>query len=767
MQVDFDPSTNTSNILVLKDGAQLGTHAAPGQLLSSGRPWSLGQEWDSASPSDFFDGAMDEVYIFGSALGVFDLLILGQGGARTAIAGEAGTVFESYSRGAAWNQVFDQRAAGWERNFLTFHDEDWLGAGFTSNGTLMLAGVEDGSNRALLIENLRDGTDFDSPSFTTGGGSGESLRSVFGDNTGYAVGSQGVVYRSSGLSSWSPHGTLDVGPLNAGTRTTLLNYAAVGDGGTLVNRTSGNPVRRDAGLTSSNLRAIVYNDQLTESLHVVGDNGAYLTSTNLGDNWTLKADGLEGNNRGIAAIGTGADYEAWAVGGDAEIRFRPEDTPDGPFATFAPGELDFGFRLVGETKTLPLRIFNRGTSDLSLTGIAVSGAPFSIVQTGVPAVSPGDAVTVFVRYAPTAVSVSDLGELLLTTNEGGETFRVGLRGRSSARVWKPEPLGEGDVVRQVEFVNATRGFAISHSESEGSKIHFSSDGGTSWSTPFIVVDGGNNAIPAAGQRLELVSLDAVEGTQFGGDPFVLAGKLVDESNGGLIRGVVLRWAPELAPIAVKEFTPPAGSGAGFVDVRMLHESERGRIAAASENEVWQSDDNGASWRVASTRPPAGGTAPTAVLPIYNELAADNVRFSGLWLANGNAIYTKFWPNTSWFHISQTATVADPALVFHPGQVIREFDAVDDPTLNFQVDRGWLVGDSGLYRQIEPQRPGASPFYPAANAEVFGTTDLTGVSFHDELEGWIVGESKIFYSDDTGRSWALNYDARRTCRHSGQ
>ena len=48
------------------DGVQIGTNSASFTFASVTR-WSIGQEWDDATPSDFYVGAVDDARFFGQA----------------------------------------------------------------------------------------------------------------------------------------------------------------------------------------------------------------------------------------------------------------------------------------------------------------------------------------------------------------------------------------------------------------------------------------------------------------------------------------------------------------------------------------------------------------------------------------------------------------------------------------------------------------------------------------------------------------------------
>ena len=60
------------------DGTQVGTYAAAFALTSVTR-WSIGQEWDDSTPSDFYNGSVDDVRIYNKALSADEVKELTRG----------------------------------------------------------------------------------------------------------------------------------------------------------------------------------------------------------------------------------------------------------------------------------------------------------------------------------------------------------------------------------------------------------------------------------------------------------------------------------------------------------------------------------------------------------------------------------------------------------------------------------------------------------------------------------------------------------------
>src|SRR5690606_9511916 len=124
------------------------------------------------------------------------------------------------------------------------------------------------------------------------------------------------------------------------------SFVAVGTGGAIVSGDNTTPAVR-ASNTTANLRAVDYDADASPSYHVAGDGGVWLTSANRGVNWAAEGDKPGGNVRGIAVkrdpAGAAGDFHVWTVGETQRVQMRPSQPPSGPFVSFYPGKLDFGF----------------------------------------------------------------------------------------------------------------------------------------------------------------------------------------------------------------------------------------------------------------------------------------------------------------------------------------------------------------------------------------------------------------------------------------
>lgn len=808
----FNAISNLTTVRFYKNGSQLWTTNFTGTVPTAGsRIWGLGARYQSlSSRTSFFSGAMDELAFYGGTLSAAEIATLasGDGGLRLLMAGDEGTLLQSETLGRSWHKVFDLNPDGWRQRDGVYYDYDWKdvlvggsadkvvvgGTRRTTSGVVVNYGV-------IMVEDLYPGLPlvqgderYDEVPFTgsTVNGVDVQFNALVGTPSGskvYGFTHGGRVYQSASgnlTNDWSQHGTLDVNvPLHDASMVGTSSYLAVGDNGTVVRSASGaNPtvVSNVAALTARHLRGLSWIGSTASTVpevHVVGDGGVYLTSTDLGvNNWALVTDGLTGNNRAVVARESAGGYEAWVAGEEHRIQYRTAQPLANAFLTFHPGELDFGMLTVGGSRTLPLEIRNRGRRDLILNSLSVSGTGFTLVQGGISRVAPGDAMVVQVRFRPTNEIAYAQGSLAIVAVEGGSAvpFNVPLVGRASGLEWQPvtvvsagTPLS-GSVI-DLAFTTDTTGYALLPGA-----VMKTTDGGLTW----------NDVSPDSGSVLITLSFRSLEARRVGGvDVLYLAGSSFSRSGFPPTRGAVWRsgdggttWAGRTPPVAALSAHPPFG------DISVLHDDANVVVCVTSDPtgldaDVWQSTDAGVTW-TKKARPPdqvstssstnasfAGGRV------IVEEIVNGVVPASDGWTVvatEGAAIYSRAF-NGEWPYVTVfPSTTGEEALQFDPLLTIRALQFGRD-SLN-ALNSGWLVGAQGLYWRWVPVPPNRSPFAgtesewrPAANQEVFGRTDLEAISMVRytngpalKYAGWIVGGSKIFGSRDGGASWALDYDA---------
>ncbi|MEI7817387.1 MAG: choice-of-anchor D domain-containing protein, partial [Desulfuromonadales bacterium] len=102
-------------------------------------------------------------------------------------------------------------------------------------------------------------------------------------------------------------------------------------------------------------------------------------------------------------------------------------TGTGPKLSVSPSQLDFGSVGSNTERTLPLTLLNTGNSSLTINSLTEILAPFTVVTPGALPLQllPNTAVTVFVKYSPTAVG-SNLSSLVINSDSigGAQTIRM-------------------------------------------------------------------------------------------------------------------------------------------------------------------------------------------------------------------------------------------------------------------------------------------------------------------------------------------------------
>ncbi|MBS0658732.1 MAG: choice-of-anchor D domain-containing protein [Verrucomicrobia bacterium] len=780
----YDSGANTTTVTLyrgLEGGSSLdslGSNVFTGQVSTGGgKPWSLGQEWDGATTtSDHFNGFLDEVAFFDGALVSSERTALFRNnGERVVVAGAAGRVFQSYTGGDTWEQHPDLNAAGWRNQSKTVRAQEWNAAAIGSGGRLYLGGsVGAAGGRLLMVEGINAGADgtagtaddeFDDVAVTGGVSSPfPNLRGLTNSgNFMYAAGSDGVIFAQSvqlngasgDFAALSPNASPNA--LNAVASHSLFGGGiAVGSGGTIL-RTGASTV---ASGTTSALQSVVFNASVSPSYHAVGDGGAYLTSANNGANWQLVADGLSGDMKAVDVQlvpgGASSEYSVWAAGANQSIQYRPPISVAGPFLTYYPGRLDFGFVTVGESKTLEITIQNRGRTALQISALSFTGpasARYSLGSTVIDRIEPGDSATLPVRYRPTAVSAFDSAELLLTSNDATPGFRVPLEGRAAANDWKPVVLTNAGVavageVVQLAFTSASRGYALVQPTGlVSTELYRTNDGGANWTRSTFGSFGGNVRLTTlAVARSSASSLDVL-----------LAGGQVETTAGVFVKGLLLfsststssfstpAWS-DRTPLAAGDTSQPLRIAS--VALHRLFDASgvtNYQVAAAtagnsSTANVWYSTNTGSSWTLPVDRPSGynGGPVALQVTSVFTPVFAGNGARIELKIGNGN------WGTT-------------PTIV-SAGGTLRDIKFFANSALGADLSQGWAVGDGGAFLVWDPASSAASDWSPARDAEVFGTTNLAAVGFADLFEGWVVGESRAFFSLDQGLTWRLSYDA---------
>jgi hypothetical protein len=587
----------------------------------------------------------------------------------------------------------------------------------------------------------------------------ETIRGLVNARTGrmHAVTSLGRIFTgpATGTGAWSLHANFDhTSALNAidyfipSFGVNAGGYVAVGDDGLVVrSENNSDPQVMDHGTTTTRINGISYSGigpiaTPVPSFVAVGDNGLYMTSADNGQHWVAEEQTLTGNNYGVDlypfSAALPANYAVYVAGEQNRIQsLRSLPAPRTPFVTYYPGELNFGLLPLGESKTLPVKIRNRGKGPAVLSGMTLTpdGGPFSVVFGPTSAtLAPGEEITLQVRYRPAASSDFDLGRIFITTNESGADVNLPLQGRCEDGSWKPVAIStaglavDGEVVKIASTQVGTAAasvYAIVEAI-DRSRVFRSTNGGNAWTevTPPV----------SAGQFHRWRGVDA---TPIGAtDIVILAGELNNAS--GLVDGVVLVSTNSGTSWATR--TPADGTVIGFGGATILPDgTNTNNLAVCSTNslgdgDVWVSENSGTAW-AKKAKPPSSSFSGRGVR-FARSAKGPNVEFGALVSAiSGPSLYARDyageWPYNATNGISQ--------LNFGNTHDIRDFIFTNDtvPSTQFVLQNAYAVGDNGFYWYWERDTNQTSPFQddaawvPAANQEVFGATDLEGVFFTND------------------------------------
>jgi hypothetical protein len=177
--------------------------------------------------------------------------------------------------------------------------------------------------------------------------------------------------------------------------------------------------------------------------------------------------------------------------------------PNNPVLTVSTPTIDFGFVDFGQISNLSFTVQNTGTG--TLTGVATTSAPFSVVSGGNYSLAAGQSQSVFVRYTPGGLAAYDSGLVTLT---GGMGATSALVGRSAfglvfdaKKGFLSPPMGSIDSVNVYQNVLTT-------DPTQAGRAYYE----------FIVTNAGDYTItgkvdaPAASQYLTATINDSVLGT---------------------------------------------------------------------------------------------------------------------------------------------------------------------------------------------------------------------------------------------------------------
>jgi photosystem II stability/assembly factor-like uncharacterized protein len=641
LNAHYDSANDQTRIDLYRDGAKIWNNTlvfnGPIAPFGGGRPWALGQKWFNSTASDPFRGEIDEVCFFGRTLGTSEITALanGESGQTILVAGAAGTILRSATRGRSWQRIDDPSFSYVPDNFYTLpYWRNWSQAVMTGDGHILAAGVKrylksnvNPDTPSLMLEDHYLGNRFGVIQLMNGE-NGERLTALtprlglgISGEVYYAATSSGRIFSSAnGLTgTWPQHGSLnlsgslhDIDGYSANNYGTVPDYIAVGDGGAIIQSSNnGDPALVNHDLTTETLRSISHTRfglfPPNFTFHVVGDNGIYLRGTSSGSGtptWTLVSNGLTGNNRGVDAIA--ASPSRVVVVGE-ENRIQKWQSGGGGMLAFYPGELDFGSLPPGGSRTLPLHLRNGGAAPVQVSSIAVSGSAFSLAQSAIDTLAPGESATLQVRYKPAAVSAFDYGEVRFTV--GGDTMRASLLGHCENSEWKPVPihLPASNIAMDGEVLD----LAIAGSGADAT-LYALMDSPTG--SKVLKLDGAapdgkwaQMALPNPGKTrgYQIKSLDAIRDS--GSDIVAISGTLLE--GGTAIGGALLVTGNGGASWQNKK--PAASDSSEFQDVRLTATASGTQIEVASKESSdeftrkWTADLATTKWTSSAMTPQIG------------------------------------------------------------------------------------------------------------------------------------------------------------------
>jgi hypothetical protein len=283
-------------------------------------------------------------------------------------------------------------------------------------------------------------------------------------------------------------------------------------------------------------------------------------------------------------------------------------------------------------------------------------------------------------------------------------------------------------------------------------LYRTKDGGASW--------GQIGAFPALGGTLKLNALAASDSV-FG--PFVLVGGFLEGPNRGIVlQGILsdelLPGEPPGGETRLQESwteKSPGGTTQALpvisLDVRDVPNGSPVAIASTggANATVWRSTSGaGITWTTTTNRPSATFIGGPVRMLLFDERDS---RTANMVAASSNELFLAFASASSW-------PTSSKKLSAFAGSSFTAMDSKPSGTGDF-ADVSWIVGTNGLFFKLKGDAvTGQESVVPASDAEVFGVTNLTGVSFGNASNGYVCGESRIFASGDGGDSWRLSFDA---------
>ena len=625
-------------------------------------------------------------------------VVFNSDGSNGWIAGDAGTVFETEDGGLSWQVVTDTDV---QDPALSWKDA----AVYGSRERLILVGEDSRDGRAALTYQ-NSNTSF--RQFNVSG-----LQGLYGVSAHSkwicAVGSNGLlVYSFNGGISWNESLITGANALRFNDVSIDENGSAVAvSGGGMVyhsNLVGANWTRINDTGTFQNLYAT---ERIGEEVWVSGESGVLIHSTDGGLSWTS-----ETVNKGTSLFAVATrDGQVWASGRRGEIHHRPQALPTTPRLLMSSDRLDFGVSLPGRVSSQSITLQNAGPNNMTFNASKLTGdAEFSVQGADLEMLAPGQTARIRVLFSPAEPGIKTGSIVLQPVGDLVSSFEITLQGESAGSSWSVTGSPSEEHILDIQFLDERLGFAIDKDE-----VYRTENGGDTWTAL--------NANPP-GILKGINFLNALTGFAYGGN-VRNSSNFIRTTDGGktwrtLNTGVSHPITDVVAPIKGNSrilFAMTASYMNGF-----------NRVFAV----ILKSTNGGDSWQTIGR--------PSQVF-LGGQAIHVQPNLSTLFVAGGNILYRSTDEGKSWTEV----------LRFSGSQLIYDIEFLDE-------NRGWLVGESGLFRRTETGGAASSDWLRATSLSA-GT--LRQIRFTDSNNGWIAGEGSflnnqepaLFRSIDGGRTWS--------------
>ena len=620
------------------------------------------------------------------------------------IAADGGLVYKTEDGGLSWQPITHQLVQN-----PSFSWKDL--AVYGSRERVVMVG-EDTSNGRAAFTWQNSNTSYRSQDVSRGPG----LYGVAAaGNTIAAVGSNGLLYYTLNTIRWNEETISGADRVKLESVTVDEARAALAVGLNRVFRAS--ELGGDwTGSENIGTEQLLYDiDRSGDLVWASGENGTLLRSEDGGVNWTPETVNTGSSMYAVAVEGS----SVWSGGRRGEIHHRPATAPAHPLLLVSTDRVDFGVRSPGRGAVKTVVVRNAGTDDLRFSAATVTGdADFAVQGADLTTLAPGQKASLRIVFSPGEPG-SRTGEIVLRPQgDVIDSLTIALVGEGAGSSWSPLLSPSSDLFRDIEFISAEKGYAITEDE-----VYRTRDSGATWTALNANPPGPLGRVYFVDENLGF----AVGGTSgsitFQNTPQGQS-TIIKTTDGGdswqaLTTGVQHRITDIIAPST-------RDTDRLYAMTRMYTTGNSNRFAV-----ILRSTNGGTTWTTLNV--------PHQVFQGGDAIYVSPTE-STILVAEGSELFRSTNGGSSWSSV----------VSFRGTQLIYDIDFTDQ-------DHGWLVGESGLYRRTESGGASASSWVAATSLQA-GT--LRRVDFVDENIGFMVGEGSglnnsepaIFRSLDGGRTW---------------